>query len=64
VAQSRIEDISAHRAHRHRSARFECGVRRGVWAAVECRRRARPLQDHRRRRHVESSAGNQREHGR
>ena len=40
-----LQDVGADRPHRHRSARFERGVRRRLRSAVERGRRARPLQD-------------------
>ena len=62
VAQRRAERLPADWPHRHRSAQLERRVRRGLRAAVEQRRRPRPLQDRGRRRQVDRGPRHQREH--
>ena len=49
LAQRRPQAHRAHRAHRDRPARFQRGLRRRPGSPLEGRRRARALQNHRRR---------------
>ena len=56
-------DVRAHRQDPHRSAQLERRLRRGAGSAVLGRRRARPLQDDRRRRDLDGGAHDQRGHG-
>ena len=62
--EHRPQDLAPHQPHRHRPARQRHGVGRGDRCALRTRRRARHLQDDRRRRDLEADAEDRRRHRR